>query len=214
MDARLGAIEQLIRSSVHVDIGSNDARLLVSLLHSKRIERGIAIENKQRPFENSQNALANLNADVRFGDGLSVLKSFEAQSLSISGMGAEKMVGILDAAPDRIPNDIVLQPNGRPELVRRWALRSRFKIVDEQIVYNDRIYTIMAFRACSDCKNDPAYAGVEREAALLFGPLLLGRHDVNLARQLREEENYWSKLSCLAPEKRKRLSIIKKLRKG
>jgi tRNA (adenine22-N1)-methyltransferase len=215
VDARLNAIAKLIRSTIHVDIGSDDARLLVSLLQDKRIERGIAIENKQQPFENSRIALANLNADVRFGEGLDVLKPLEAQSLSVSGMGAETIVEILGAFPDRVPRDVVLQPNRRPEIVRRWALRNGFHIVDEQIVFDDRIYTIMSFRASpnsNNLKNDPAYKNVEREAALLFGPLLLKRADANLARQLREEENYWKRLERIAPENRQRLSIIRNLR--
>jgi tRNA (adenine22-N1)-methyltransferase len=215
VDARLNAIAKLIRATIHVDIGSDHARLLVSLLQDKRIERGIAIENKQQPFENSRIALANLNADVRFGEGLDVLKPLEAQSLSVSGMGAETIVEILGAFPDRVPRDVVLQPNRRPEIVRRWALRNGFHIVDEQIVFGDRIHTIMSFRASpnsNNLKNDPAYKNVEREAALLFGPLLLKRADANLARQLREEENYWKRLERIAPENRKRLSIIRNLR--
>ena len=215
LDARLNAIAKLIRSTIHVDIGSDHARLLVSLLQDKRIERGIAIENKRQPFENYRHALANFNADVRLGEGLDVLKPLEAQSLSVSGMGAETIVEILGAFPDRVPRDVVLQPNRRPEIVRRWALRNGFHIVDEQIVFDDRIYTIMSFRASpnsNNLKNDPAYKNVAREAALLFGPLLLKRADANLARQLREEENYWKRLECIAPENRKRLSIIRKLR--
>jgi tRNA (adenine22-N1)-methyltransferase len=215
VDARLNTIAKLIRSTIHVDIGSDDARLLVSLLQDKRIERGIAIENKLQPFENSRNALANFNADVRLGEGLDALKPLEAQSLSVSGMGAETIVEILGAYPDRVPRYVVLQPNRRPEIVRRWALRNGFHIVDEQIVFDDRIYTVMSFRASpnsNNFKNDPAYRNVERAAALLFGPLLLKRADANLARQLREEENYWKRLEWIPPENRKRLSIIRKLR--
>ena len=211
VDARLSAIANQIRSATHVDVGSDDARLLVSLLKGNRIEHGIAIENKRPPFENSRTALAGLQADVRLGDGLAALKPREAQSLSMSGMGAETIVSILEEFPDRVPRDVVLQPGRRPEIIRRWALRNDFHVVDEQLVFDDRLYTVMSFRASASSTFDPAYQDVELEAALLFGPLLLKRSDRNLMRQLREEEKYWLALERVVPENRRRLSIVQKL---
>ena len=108
LDQRLIAVTRRIRSRVHAYIGSDHGLLLASLLGSGRIHYGIAIENKQQPYENSSATLSELAAEVRLGDGLDVLKTGEADSLSICGMGAENMIGILKRHPDRVPHTVCL----------------------------------------------------------------------------------------------------------
>lgn len=95
LDDRLAAVADQIKSTTHVDIGSDHGSLLVALLNQDRIKFGIAVENKQRPFDNSVRALAGLPAEVRLGDGLNPIEIGEADSLSICGMGAESIRDIL-----------------------------------------------------------------------------------------------------------------------
>ncbi len=198
LDVRLQAVFDQVRCPTHVDVGSDHARLLAALLKSGRIERGIAIENKQQPFVNSRRRLANLAADVRFGDGLAVLEAGEAESLSICGMGAESIVQILEAFPDRVPPRVFLQPNRQPELVRRWGLRGGFHLVDERIACGHWPYSILTFQCAAD-RDDPAYDGIDRDAALLFGPLNLRRRSAVLERVLREELEYLQRFDRMEP---------------
>lgn len=210
LDVRLQTVASQIRSATHVDIGSDHGGLLVSLLQSGRIDRGIAIENKRQPYENSCRALARLAADVRFGEGLAVLEPEEAESLSICGMGAERIVKILQAFPTRIPSWVVLQPNRQPELIRQWALRNGFHLKDEQIARCHWPYVIMSFRRAGN-SHDPAYQHVDQEAALLFGPLILKRRDSKFQDQLREEQEYLSGFARLTPGRTERLRLIRKV---
>ncbi len=214
MDVRLKTVAHMIRSAVHADVGSDHALLLVSLLRSGRIERGIAIENKLQPFQNSRDALAGLAAEARFSDGLESLKPHEADSLSICGMGGESMVKILEAHPDRVPRRIVLQPNRRADLVRQWALRAGFHIVDEQIAWGHWPYEIMLFEKAYALEADPAYASVEKDAALMFGPLALRRGEARFVDRLREEQVYLSQFSTLKPYGRERLRLIEQVLAG
>ena len=161
----------MISAVTHADIGSDHGGLLRLLLTSGSIRHGIAIENKLQPYHNSCRVLAGLDADVRFGNGLAVLMPGEAQSLSVCGMGAESIVKILRAFPDRLPDQLVLQPNRQPELIRRWALRQRYHLADEQIVKGHWPYTILSLRSSQE-SDDPAYRGVERDVGLLLGCLL------------------------------------------
>lgn len=207
LDVRLQAVFDQIRCATHVDVGSDHARLLAALLKSGRIERGIAIENKQQPFANSCRRLANLAADVRFGDGLAALKAGEADSLSICGMGAESIVQILEAFPDRIPPSVYLQPNRQPELVRRWGLGNGFHLVDERIARGHWPYAILTFQHAVD-RDDPAYDRIDRDAALLFGPLNLKRRSPELAAILREELEYFRRFERLEPAGLKRRQTI------
>ena len=217
LDVRLIAVTKQIRASSHVDIGSDHGGMLVSLLESGRINYGIAIENHRQPYQNSVNALAGLPADVRFGDGLAMLKTGEAESLSICGMGASTMRSILEAFPDRVPDRVVLQPNRKPKIIRAWALKAGFHMVDEQIVYGNWghcPYSILCFQRAQksdagELAPDPAYQDIDLDAAIEFGPLVLKRNEPFFQRQLKEEEVYWSKFERLEPRRVQRLALIR-----
>jgi tRNA (adenine22-N1)-methyltransferase len=208
MDLRLQTVARMIRSVVHADVGSDHALLLVSLLRSGRVQRGIAIENKQQPFRNSQSALSGLPAEVRLSDGLESLEPREADSLSICGMGGENIVKILQAHPNRIPSRIVLQPNRRADLVRQWALHSGFRLIDEQIAWGHWPYEILLLEMASTLEMDPAYTDLERDAAIMFGPLILQRSEPRFVERLREEREYLSQFEQLKPYGQTRLRLI------
>ena len=246
LDDRLVAVAERIGTDVHVDIGSDHGKLLLWLLKHQRINRGIAIENNQRPFENSTEALrvffaprpsdgvAPGVAEVRFGDGLAALQPQEADSLSICGLGGRAIVRILSKYPDRVPDQLVVQPNNRPEDVRKWALANGFRLLDEVIVGDEREFIVLAFERHrmndknqksesrtadlafksnqeSDCP-DPAYQNVGFDAAILFGPLIIKRNEPALLKQLNEELEYWNQFSELAPPAAKRVKIVERLR--
>jgi len=213
LDQRLIAVTRRIRSGVHADIGSDHGLLLASLLGSGRINYGIAIENKEQPFQNSKKTLAGLAAEVRLGDGMEVLTFDEADSLSICGMGAENMIGILERYPDRVPHAVVLQPNSRAHLVRQWAWKSGFWLVAEQVVRTTGRYAVLSFeRAPVDADHaDPAYDGVNQACGFAFGPLLLKENSPELLAELQEEEQWWTQFSELKPEARRRLDLIRRV---
>ncbi|TWU47882.1 tRNA (adenine(22)-N(1))-methyltransferase [Rubripirellula reticaptiva] len=214
LDDRLKAVASQIRCRVHADIGSDHAHLLKALLASGRIERGIAIENKPQPFRNSKATLAGYDADVRFADGFAGLAAGEADSVSICGMGGELMTSILDAHPDRVPEVVLLQPNRRPELLRRWGLRCRFDLVDEQVAIGHWAYPILRFsRRSSDTvgSRDVAYDGLDFEAAILFGPHLIRRWQSDFVDRLKDEATYLRKLDRLGEEPEQRLAAIERL---
>jgi len=209
LDDRLIAVAAQIRSETHADIGSDHGRLLVELLNSGSVKFGIAIENKQRPYLNSVEALRGLPADVRLGDGLSALKAGESDSLSICGLGAESIRSILLADPNRIPQRLVLQVFHKPEIIRTWGLDHGFHLIDEQVTRGRRPYTILSFcRADPPLRSDPAYEDIDRNLALLFGPFVLKREDRQFDIQLQNEEAWWRKFDRLSPQRAARLETI------
>ena len=200
----------MIRSDTHADIGSDHGLMLYSMLKSGRIDRGIAVEDKQQPFQNSVKTLSGLNAEVRFGDGLAAIKSGEANSLSICGMGGSHMRDLLLRFPDRIPPQLILQPNNRLAVIRQWAFESGFHLVEEVNTAGSRIFTVFNFRRAIDnhCV-DPAYANLDRQASFEFGPWNLRRREPEFIRQLADEKRYWEQFSQLEPKQKKRLGMIR-----
>lgn len=207
LDIRLKVVAQQIRSRVHVDIGSDHGYLLAALLKTGRIERGIAIENKVGPWQNSNHALKRLNCEVRLGDGLNALRPTEADSLSLCGMGGQSIVKILTAHPDRIPGHVVLQPNRGSDLVRRWGLENRYHLVAEPVARGQRPYQILVYRLANDC-DDPAYQDLDQKLAVTFGPLILKRREPEFVRQLREERSYLNRFKRLSRVSDDRLQMI------
>lgn len=219
LDVRLKTVAKQIRTTTHADIGSDHAHLLLAMLKSGRISRGIAIENKRQPFLNSSKALADVDADVRFGDGLSMLSEGEANSLSICGMGAKSIVSILNAFPSRIPSQIIIQPNHEPELVRRWCFDHHFHLAQEQIAKGRWPYHVLRFcrhDSLGDSRPgcDPAYEDIDREAALLFGPLLIKDRDPFLRIQLIDEQKHFRSRAQLTDIAASRLKTIDRLIAG
>ncbi|TWU59745.1 tRNA (adenine(22)-N(1))-methyltransferase [Rubripirellula tenax] len=210
LDQRLKAVASQIRCRVHADIGSDHAHLIRAMLAAGRIEYGIAIENKRQPFLNSQTTLAGCEAEVRFADGLDGLQSGEADGLSICGMGGRSVVGILSAHPDRVPPLVVIQPNRDVDRVRQWGIESGYHLVDETIAVGHWPYEILRFER-ADIDRDPAYDGLDREAALMFGPHMIRRWRTDFVERLKAELAYLEALDQLTDVAAKRRDVIERL---
>ena len=207
LDTRLQTVADQIRSNVHADVGSDHGYLLRTLLSSGRIERGIAIENKQQPHANSLKTLQGFNASVRFADGLAGLTVGEAGSLSICGMGGRSIARVLNAHPNRVPELVVLQPNCETEVVRQWGLSAGFHLVDEFEVGERRVFDVLNFKRGVH-GSDPAYRGISREAAIRFGPHHLKRWSPEFVSRLHTQRDYLQQLEGRNPQTQQKLDLI------
>ena len=84
--------------------------------------------------------------DLRLGDGLSVLKSGEADTIIISGMGGILMTNILEAHKEvsLSAKELILSPHRDADLVRGFLNDYGFKIVfDEVITDKKKSYSII-----------------------------------------------------------------------
>jgi tRNA (adenine22-N1)-methyltransferase len=192
LEPRLQAVANFIDSHTHVDIGSDHALLPKYLLQTKRIHKAIVIEKHISPFENARAALQGLNADVRLGDGLEPYQKDETESLSISGMGAEKIVNILQSHPERLPGKLSLQPNDNARPIRLWARVSGFHLRAEAMAKGFWRYSILHFEKHTG--DDPAYSEINLEAALTYGPHLLKSKHPLLVEELEHQLPYLKSL--------------------
>ncbi|KLU02495.1 tRNA-m1A22 methylase [Rhodopirellula islandica] len=215
LDDRLKLVASLIRGTNHADIGSDHGHLLAALLATGRIQRGIAVENKPQPHRNSTATLQGLNAEVRLGDGLNVIQENELDSLSICGMGGQSIVRILANHSNRLPDQMILQPNKAIGSVRQWALNNGYWLVDEQCTAGTRRFEVLLLRR-SGMALDPVYrrlASVRLEESLgvMFGPWFLLRRDEDLQQRLAEEQRYLHAKQKLTAPSRQRMEAIDRL---
>ncbi len=191
LDARLQAAADLIRAPLHADIGSDHAALPLALLRCGRAERVVIVEKTAGPLEVARQAvqLAGLEdrAGLRLGDGLAPLLPHELESVSLTGLGACTMLGILNRgrAVGRVPKALVAQPNDDAGLLRGWASGHGYWLTAEALAPGFWRYPVLRFEQSSG--PDPAYQGLPGAAALACGPHLLRQRHPLLVQEMQAQ---------------------------
>lgn len=195
LEPRLQTVLEWIPDGIHADIGADHAYLLGNLLGQHRIQKGIAIEKNREPFELACKNLEKFGerAEARLGDGLGPLATDEVTSISICGMGAGLMVKILQAHPDRVPDQVITQPNDSAEPLRRWAFDQGFHVKQEALTLGFWHYPVLHFQRAEG--KDPAYQDLDPQVALRFGPHLLKKKDPLLLQHVLEQKKRLQKLN-------------------
>ncbi|MBB6636246.1 tRNA (adenine(22)-N(1))-methyltransferase [Cohnella thailandensis] len=191
---RLSALAEWVPEGARfADIGTDHALLPVYLASSGRIRLAVAGDVHKGPVEAARRQVASAGlADiisVRHGDGLSVLRQGEADTVCIAGMGGSLMVRLLEEAGPLLDSvtTLVLSPHVAEEQVRRWLNHNGFVLARERILFEDgEYYTLLkAERDESGRAREriaelyspallaPCCAVVPEELLLAMGPLLL-----------------------------------------
>ncbi|WP_337101626.1 tRNA (adenine(22)-N(1))-methyltransferase [Paenibacillus sp. YIM B09110] len=209
LSKRLQTIADYVTEGSRIaDIGSDHAMLPVYLLQSKKCPSGIAGELNEGPYEAARKQVADAGLSsrlsVRQGDGLSVLKPGEADTVTIAGMGGSLMSEILEAGLQAGQlsgvRELILQPNVGEDIVRRWLYQHSWYLADESIIEEDgKIYEVMRAVLNVDAAelNNKLYnngflnveLNEEKGVAVLFqmGPHLLRKPTPVLHRKWRME---------------------------
>jgi len=173
--------------TVAADIGTDHALLPSYLIQEKIVPTAIAIDVSAGPLEAAQKQVRSLlladRISVRLGDGLEPLESGEAQTVVIAGMGGATIRKILLRSPQVVNQlqRLILQPNTGAELVRIWAIHNNWKIIDEEIVYEDeRFYEIIVL--------EPGKMKLEDDIYLVLGPKLVEKFQLHLVDYLKSQK--------------------------
>lgn len=149
LSKRLSAVAAFVPEHARLaDIGSDHAKLPLSLLERGQIEFAIAGEVVRGPFEIAQAATAATDKIiVRLADGLSAFTAADRiDTLVIAGMGGLLIRDILaaDAKKAASVKRLILQANNEEEALRRWLTARHFAIVAEELVEDKgKIYDIL-----------------------------------------------------------------------
>ena len=160
------------KGSILYDVGSDHGLLPCFLLLEGICEKAYANDNKKGPLNRAITNINKYHLEDKIipilADGLDGIKD-DVDAISISGMGYYTVEKILDRADLSRFKYIVVQCNSDVNLLRKYISDHNYKIIDEEIVYDDFYYEIIKFN------NENALSLNKLE--IEYGPILLKKKD-------------------------------------
>ena len=143
------------QGAILLDVGSDHAYLPIELVEKGKIERAIAGEVVEGPY---QSAVKNVEShglkekiQVRLANGLAAFEEEDQVTvITIAGMGGRLIATILEEGLDKLSNiqRLILQPNNREDDLRIWLQDNGFQIVAESILEEaGKFYEILVVEA-------------------------------------------------------------------
>ena len=143
------------QGAVLLDVGSDHAYLPIELVEKGHIERAIAGEVVEGPY---QSAVKNVEShglsekiQVRLANGLAAFEESDQVSvITIAGMGGRLIASILEEGFDKLAHVecLILQPNNREDDLRSWLQDHGFQIIAESILEEaGKFYEILVVEA-------------------------------------------------------------------
>lgn len=188
LSKRLQTIADFVKKgAVVADIGTDHAHIPIYLIKNNIISKAYACDINKGPLEKAKeniNYYGVKNIELRLSNGLEKLKTDEADTFIIAGMGGELIIDILDRGQcffDK-KNTFILSPHTKIEEVRNYLLRKGLKILKEDMCIDEgKFYTVM----------EAVYMGKTfsyTKGELLFGKYLIDNKNPVLFEYLKKEK--------------------------
>ena len=184
--------------SVLADIGSDHAYLPCYAVKEGLVEKAIAGEVVEGPYQSALNQVKESELDafisVRKGNGLEVLTPGEATAITICGMGGSLITSILENGKSKLSGKetLILQPNIGAQFIRKWLVAEGWQLKAEEIIEEDeKIYEILV---AEKGESLTPYQGLTFEAAELMGPFLLKEKNEIFLKKWTLELKHWNKI--------------------
>ena len=198
LSKRLQTIADFVKKgAVVADIGTDHAHIPIYLIKNNIISKAYACDINAGPLEKAKeniNYYGVKNIELRLSNGLEKLKTDEADTFIIAGMGGELIIDILDRGQGFFDkkNTFILSPHTKIEEVRNCLLRKGLKILKEDMCIDEgKFYTVM----------EAVYMGKTfsyTKGELLFGKYLIDNKNPVLFKYLKKERQKY--LSIIAGE--------------
>ena len=188
LSKRLQTIADFVKKgAVVADIGTDHAHIPIYLIKNNIISKAYACDINKGPLEKAKeniNYYGVKNIELRLSNGLEKLKTDEADTVIIAGMGGELIIDILDRGQGFFDkkNTFILSPHTKIEEVRNYLLRKGLKILKEDMCIDEgKFYTVM----------EAVYIGKTfsyTKGELLFGKYLIDNKNTVLFEYLKKEK--------------------------
>lgn len=224
MSKRIEKLVELFPGARSVaDIGCDHGYTSILLAKAGKAEKIIACDIGQAPLESAKKNILREGLtgriECRLGDGLEPIKSFEAESVLISGMGGPLMMEILDKRIEEF-SFAVLSPQSDFANFRRF-LFDRMDILKEEYLEEGgkfyRLFLAGKKRDLHKVKKEPGEIEEEkrfRKSAVEweYGWIPLQKKDPVLKRMLEKEERLYREVfeKKQVDEVREKLSLVEK----
>ena len=161
LDARLSAAAELVRPGEPVaDIGCDHGKLTAVLAASGKYPKVIGADLRPGPLAKAEQTLEYAGckdrAELRLGDGLSVLSPGEVSTIVLAGVSAQTTWEIIEKAPwVSAPGGprLVMVPATRHSDLRRWLWEHGFALAaDRPVQAAGRWYAVMAAEYTGEVK--------------------------------------------------------------
>ena len=192
LSKRLQTIADFVKKgSVVADIGTDHAHIPIYLIKNNIISKAYACDINAGPLEKAKeniNYYGVKNIELRLSNGLEKLKTDEADTFIIAGMGGELITDILEKG--RIFFDaerkFILSPHTKTDEVRKYLLSNGFEITKEDMCIDEgKFYTVMEALYTG---NSVSYT----QGELLFGRYLIDNKNPILYKYLEKEKKKYT----------------------
>lgn len=164
LSVRLRAIADLVEPGSRVaDIGTDHAYLPIELVRSGKAAHALAMDIRKGPLssarEHVEAAGLTQQIELRLSDGLAQMRSGEADTVIIAGMGGDLVIRILTEGADRLAgiDTLILSPHTRIREVRALLPETGFCVDREEMVCDaGKYYVIIRAVRQTDIPADPA----------------------------------------------------------
>ena len=136
-----------------IDVGTDHGYLPAWLIQNGRIEEALASDLRPGPLSRAEDTARRCGVEgkmrLRLCPGLSAIRPEEGDTIAIAGMGGENIAMILSAAPWTADGQhtLLLQPQSRSEVLRRFLQDRGYRILREQLVWDRGIlYPVLEAR--------------------------------------------------------------------
>lgn len=178
-----------------VDIGTDHGYIPISLLQQGKIPFALAMDIGKGPLKIAEDHIEAYcfedKAVCRLSNGFEAYQKDEADTAVIAGMGGDLIAKILEEGRQKLPKELILQPQSEWEKVRFFLAKNQYEIVEEHILVEDgKWYVAMKAIFGKSVKLS--------EIQAYYGPCLLEKKDMllkeYLEKQLHTITKIWKKL--------------------
>jgi tRNA (adenine22-N1)-methyltransferase len=167
------------KNTIVADIGCDHGYIPIYLIKNNISKKIIAIDISEnsirKTIENVKINNLEKDIDIRVGDGLDKILSYEVDTVIIAGMGGLMIRDILDKDKKKTNSitNFILQANIASKELRKYLYENNFEIIDEGLVKEgDKFYEIIHARRGKDFVTKDIYYEIGEKLIINKNPLL------------------------------------------
>ena len=147
LSKRMNAVASMVTDgNVLADVGTDHGYVPIALVQKGKITKAIAMDINKGPLQRANEHIRSCRLEnmieTRLSDGVEALDENEADTILIAGMGGELVIHILTDGEKvcRKAKELILQPQSDIDHVRRYLRENKYRIIDEDMVFEEGKY--------------------------------------------------------------------------